>query len=343
MAAAGFTGVFLVLFSLEMRLLITGGAGYIGSVVSEMCLASGDDVVIYDNLSTGHRASVHPDAELVIGDVADTDRLTELMRSHDIEAVIHMAGFIEAGESMQNPAKYFNNNVCKPLGLLESMVAADVSKILFSSTAAVYGDPETETIDETHSTTPTNAYGETKLQFERILEWYDGLFAIKNVSLRYFNAAGASGERGEDHHPESHLIPLVLKAALGERESISIFGSDYDTPDGTCIRDYIHIEDLAEAHIMALRHLGDTSLKYNLGNGKGYSVKEVIDTTREVTGIDFAVKESERRPGDAGVLVASSDKITRELGWQPRHPELNRIIASAWEWHQEHPDGYGDG
>lgn len=325
-----------------MRLLITGGAGYIGSVVSEMCLAAGDEVTIYDNLSTGHPASVHEDAQLVTGDVSDRELLTRVMRERGIEAVIHMAGFIEAGESMQDPAKYFDNNVSRPLGLLEAMVAADVGKILFSSTAAVYGNPETEVIAEDHPTEPTNAYGETKLQFERILAWYDRIFSVKNVCLRYFNAAGASGERGEDHRPESHLIPLVLKTALGRREAVSIYGTDYDTRDGTCIRDYIHIEDLAEAHIMSLRSLGDVSLQYNLGNGRGYSVREVIDTARKVTGIDFAVIEAERRPGDAEVLVASSDMIARDLGWKPRHPELESIVASAWAWHQGNPDGYPD-
>lgn len=325
-----------------MRVLITGGAGYIGSVVSEMCLAAGDEVIVYDNLTTGHRDSVPDEAAFVAGDVADGDLLARILKERGVEAVIHMAGFIEAGESMQDPAKYFNNNVCKPLGLLEAMVAADVGKILFSSTAAVYGDPETELIAEDHPKNPTNAYGETKLQFERVLDWYDTIFGIKHVSLRYFNAAGASGDRGEDHRPESHLIPLVLRTALGKRPSITIFGNDYDTTDGTCVRDYIHIEDLAEAHIMSLRELGDRSLRYNLGNGKGYSVREVIDTAREVTGVDFEVVEGERRPGDAAVLVASSELIGDELGWQPQHPRLDAIIASAWEWHSANPDGYGD-
>lgn len=325
-----------------MNVLITGGAGYIGSVVSEMCLVAGDEVTVLDNLSTGHRQSLHPDAEFVAGDVADTDLLSATMERKRIEAVIHMAGFIEAGESMQDPAKYFNNNVCRPLGLLDAMAASGVGKILFSSTAAVYGDPETETISEDHSTRPTNAYGESKLQFERILDWYETIFGIRHACLRYFNAAGASGVRGEDHRPESHLIPLVLKTALGKRESIAIFGTDYPTPDGTCIRDYIHIEDLAEAHLTALRHLDGGSICYNLGNGRGYSVREVIGTARRVTGIDFKVVEGERRPGDAAILVASSAAISRDLGWQPRHPGLESIVASAWEWHRANPDGYGE-
>lgn len=325
-----------------MRVLITGGAGYIGSVVGEICIAAGDQVTVYDNLSTGHRSSLHPEAEFIQGDVADGELLARTLKQRQIEAVIHMAGFIEAGESMQDPAKYLNNNVCRPLGLLEAMAAAGVDRILFSSTAAVYGNPETELISEDHPKNPTNPYGESKLQFERILAWYDAIFGIRHACLRYFNAAGASGSRGEDHRPESHLIPLVLQAALGKRESVSVYGTDYPTADGTCVRDYIHIEDLAEAHIMALKKLGDRSLHYNLGNGRGYSVREVIDTARAVTGVDFPVVEAGRRPGDAAVLVASSELITRELGWQPRHPELAAIVASAWEWHRANPDGYGD-
>lgn len=323
-----------------MRVLITGGAGYIGSVVSEKCLAAGDAVTIYDNLSTGHRDSVHPEAEFVQGDVGDQTLLTAAMRERGIEAVIHMAGFIEAGESMQDPAKYFNNNVSKPLALLQAMATTGVARLLFSSTAAVYGDPETELIDEEHPKRPTNPYGESKLQFERVLDWYDRIFGIRHVCLRYFNAAGASGDRGEDHRPESHLIPLVLQAALGQRDRVAIFGTDYPTADGTCVRDYIHIEDLAQAHIMSLRQLGDRSLHYNLGNGKGYSVRQVIDTARAVTGSDFEVVESGRRPGDAAVLVASSELISSELGWQPRHPDLEAIVASAWDWHRANPDGY---
>lgn len=325
-----------------MRVLITGGAGYIGSVVGEMCIAAGDSVTVLDNLSTGHRSSLHPEAEFVEGDVADGELLARTLKRRRIDSVIHMAGFIEAGESMQDPAKYLNNNVCRPLGLLEAMAASGVSRIIFSSTAAVYGNPETELISEDHPKNPTNPYGESKLQFERILAWYDTIFGIKHACLRYFNAAGASGSRGEDHRPESHLIPLVLQAALGKRESVSIYGTDYPTPDGTCVRDYIHIEDLAEAHIISLRQLGERSLHYNLGNGKGYSVREVIDTARAVTGVDFQVVEAARRPGDAAVLVASSELITHELGWQPRHPELAAIVASAWEWHRAHPAGYGD-
>jgi len=324
-----------------MKIVITGGAGYIGSIVSEMCVESGDDVVIFDNLSTGHRESVHQDARLVVGDVADAALLARTFQEQGTEAVIHMAGFIEAGESMQNPGKYFLNNSCRPLGLLDAMHASGVSKILFSSTAAIFGEPEEDLIDEQHTLAPTNAYGESKLVFERMLDWYDSIYGIKHAALRYFNAAGASASWGEDHRPESHLIPLVLKAALGQRPGVEIYGTDYPTPDGTCVRDYIHVRDLAQAHLLALRHLGQQSIHYNLGNGTGYSVREVIDTAREVTGIDFAVRETGRREGDPAILVASSQAISQDLGWQPEHPALKDIVASAWKWHQNHPSGYG--
>ncbi len=325
-----------------MNLMVTGGAGYIGSVVTERCIAAGDRVVVYDNLSTGHRQAVHPEAAFVQGDVGDREAVAAALREHEVEAVIHMAGFIEAGESMRDPGKYFRNNAARPLELLEAMVEAGVDKLLFSSTAAIYGDPETEYLHEDHPQRPTNAYGESKLQFERLLDWYERIHGIRHAALRYFNAAGASGERGEDHRPESHLVPLVLKTALGQREQVEIYGSDYPTRDGTCIRDYIHVVDLADAHLLVLKHLDGESLHYNLGNGTGYSVREVIDTAREVTGKDFTVVESDRRPGDAAVLVASSDRIREELGWEPQHPSLEQIVADAWRWHREHPQGYGD-
>ncbi len=323
-----------------MKILITGGAGYIGSIVTEMCLAAGDDVTVYDNLSTGHRRAVPADARFVEGDVSDQERLAGVFRETGTEAVIHMAGFIEAGESMRDPGKYFRNNTCRPVSLLEAMVEAGVGEILFSSTAAVYGNPVTELLDEDHPREPTNAYGESKLLFERLLDWYDRVHGIRHAALRYFNAAGATGERGEDHRPETHLIPLILQTALGRRGRIDIFGTDYPTPDGTCIRDYIHIADLGQAHLLALRSLERGSIHYNLGNGRGYSVREVIDSVRRVTGRDFPVVESGRRAGDPGVLVASSERISAELGWQPQHPSLDEIVASAWEWHQSHPDGY---
>lgn len=323
-----------------MKVLITGGAGYIGSIVTEVLLEAGDDVVVYDNLSTGHRESVHPSAEFISGDVGDEELLVTTLRDNGIEAVVHMAGFIEAGESMADPGKYFRNNTCQPLSLLEAMKKAEVSKILFSSTAAIYGDPQTDVIDEGHRQLPANAYGESKLSYERILDWYDRIHGIRHGALRYFNAAGASKERGEDHLPESHLIPLVLQAASGKRPGVEIYGTDYDTPDGTCVRDYVHVRDLADAHLLTLRQLDGESLHYNLGNGKGYSVREVIDTARTVTGVAFEVRETQRRPGDPAVLVASSAKITEELEWKPRHPSLESIVESAWQWHQAHPDGY---
>lgn len=323
-----------------MKILITGGAGYIGSIITEMCIESGDDVVVYDNLSTGHPESLHPQAKLVTGDVADAVLLARTFQEQGTEAVIHMAGFIEAGESMQNPGKYFLNNCCRPLALLDAMQAVGVKKLLFSSTAAVYGDPQTEYLAEDHPQNPTNAYGESKLIFERMLDWYDTIYGLRHAALRYFNAAGAYAGKGEDHRPESHLIPLVLKTALGKRERVEIYGTDYDTPDGTCIRDYIHVRDLAQAHLLALKHLDSRSFHFNLGNGRGYSVRQVIEAAREVTGVDFEVAETGRRHGDPTVLVASSEAISRELDWKPEHPDLKDIVASAWEWHQSHPDGY---
>ncbi len=320
--------------------MITGGAGYIGSVLAAACLEAGDEVVVYDNLVMGHSEAVPEGARLVVGDVCDFETAAATMRESGAEAVIHMAGFVNPGESMTDPGKYFRNNTCRPVELLEAMVATGVGRILFSSSCAVYGDPITGTIAEDHPKKPTNAYGESKLLFERMLDWYDRIHGIKHVALRYFNAAGAAPGRGEDHTPESHLIPLVLQAALGQREYVEIYGTDYPTPDGTCIRDFIHIEDLTEAHLLALRSLGESSPHYNLGNGRGYSVREVIETARKVTGRDIEVRESARRPGDPAALVASSDRIVAELSWQRRHPELEEIIATAWEWHRLHPRGY---
>jgi len=323
-----------------MRVLITGGAGYIGSILTEVLLEAGDDVVVYDNLSTGHRGAVHPEAKFVEGDVGEEEPMVSALRENGIEAVVHMAGFIEAGESMADPGKYFRNNACRPVSLLEAMKTVGVGRILFSSTAAIYGDPLTDVIDEDHQQVPANAYGESKLAYERILDWYDRIHGIRHTALRYFNAAGASKDRGEAHHPESHLIPLALQAALGNRPGVDIYGTDYPTPDGTCIRDYIHVRDLADAHLLALRHLDGESLHFNLGNGRGYSVREVMDTVRTVTGVDFEVREAGRRPGDPAILVASSARIVEALGWQPRFPSLAAIIESAWNWHREHPHGY---
>lgn len=323
-----------------MKVLITGGAGYIGSVLTEACLTAGHEVVVYDNLVTGHREAVPPEARLVVGDVGDHDLMAATFKEAGTEAVIHMAGFVNAGESMADPGKYFRNNTCYPVEMLEAMVAGGVGKILFSSTAAVFGDPVTETIAEDHPKKPTNAYGQSKLLFEEMLDWYDRVHGMRHAALRYFNAAGASRDRGEDHKQESHLIPLVLQTALGQRGAVEIYGTDYPTPDGTCIRDYIHIEDLAQAHLLALDALSGASIHYNLGNRRGHSVREVIETARRITGQPITANESSRRPGDPAVLVANSEKIIDELGWKQRYPELEEIIATAWEWHRQHPEGY---
>jgi UDP-glucose 4-epimerase len=324
-----------------MKLLVTGGAGYIGSVVAAELLSAGHEVVVYDNLSRGYRAAVPAEAQFVQGDIADRDLLSDTIKRHAIEAVLHFAGFIEAGESMVYPERFFRNNSANTLTLLECMLQTGVSRLVFSSTAAVYGDPEQVPIRENDPLQPTNAYGETKLLVERMLEWFHRIHGLRYASLRYFNAAGATSELGEAHQPESHLIPLVLQVALGKRASISIYGTDYPTKDGTCVRDYIHVVDLARAHLMSLEALAQNSrLIYNLGNGRGFSVREVIEVAREVTGHPIPADPAPRRPGDPAVLVASSEKIGRELGWVPRYPELHTIIESAWNWHRAHPDGY---
>ncbi|MHB9112776.1 MAG: UDP-glucose 4-epimerase GalE [Thermoleophilia bacterium] len=323
-----------------MKILVTGGAGYIGSVLTDHLLEAGEDVTVYDNMVMGHEQAVHPDARLVIGDVGDYGLLERTLKESGTEAVVHMAGFVNAGESMADPGKYFRNNTCGPLELLEAMATAGVGKILFSSSCSIYGDPISETMDEEHPKSPTNAYGQSKLLYEDMLDWYDRIYGIKHAALRYFNAAGASGEKGEDHTPESHLIPLVLQTALGQRDFVEIYGTDYPTPDGTCIRDYIHVDDLSVAHLLALRNLDDASLHFNLGNDRGYSVREVIETASRVSGRDIPTRESVRRPGDPARLVASSKKIKAELDWQQQHTELEKIISDAWEWHSRYPGGY---
>lgn len=316
-----------------MKLLVTGGAGYIGSIVSAQLVSAGHRVVIYDNLSRGHRDAVPAGAELVAGDIADRQTLDELFKGHSFDAVLHFAALIEAGESMRLPELYFRANTAATLILLEAMIAAGVRKIVFSSTAALYGEPEHVPIRESDSLKPTNAYGESKLLVERALEWLHRIHGLHYASLRYFNAAGATSSLGERHNPESHLIPLVLQAALGKRAAISIFGTDYPTPDGTCIRDYIHVLDLADAHLLALQGLEThDQLIYNLGNGRGFSVREVIETASRITKKKIPVEEAPRRAGDPAVLIASSEKIQKELGWRPRHPELEDIIASAWSF-----------
>lgn len=325
-----------------MRVLVTGGAGYIGSVVTEQLVSDGHEVVVYDNLSKGFAQAIVKGAEFVEGDLLEGDKLKETLHENRIEAVIHMAASSLVGESVQEPAKYYNNNVVAGLVLLDAMRACGVKKIVFSSTAAVYGEPEKQPVAESDSTDPTNPYGEAKLAFERAMHWYEQAYGLRYASLRYFNAAGATECCGEDHDPETHLIPIILQAAAGKRAQVEIYGDDYATPDGTCVRDYIHVIDLARAHILALDGLSERSAIYNLGcGGDGYSVREVIETARRVTGKEIPVRVGPRRPGDPAVLVASSDKIKGELGWHPEFQDLALIIESAWRWISTHPNGYG--
>jgi UDP-glucose 4-epimerase len=325
-----------------MKVLVTGGAGYIGSVVAEELLQAGHQVIVFDNLSRGHRQAVPKGAELIVGELADRASVDGLFESRAIDAVMHFAALIEAGESMKAPEQFFRNNTANALTLLEAMLAARANRIVFSSTAALFGNPERTPIEEDDPLHPTNAYGESKLLVERMLAWFHQIHGLRYASLRYFNAAGAvRPDQGEAHHPESHLIPRVLEVALGRTPHVNIFGTDYPTPDGTCVRDYIHVGDLARAHLLALDALDKSSpLIYNLGNGQGFSVREVVEVARKVTGHSIPVIESPRRAGDPAVLIASSEKIRRELGWQPRFPDLKSIVESAWQWHRAHPDGY---
>jgi UDP-glucose 4-epimerase len=329
-----------------MKLLVTGGAGYVGSVVAAELLRAGHRVAVFDSLARGHRAALPLGADLVIGDLADRQALDSFFQSRPVDAVLHFAAWIEAGESMQVPERYFRNNSANTLNLLEAMLAHGVKRFVFSSTAALYGNPERMPIEEDAPLRPTNAYGESKLLVEQVLAWLHRIHGLRYASLRYFNAAGAAGELGEDHRPESHLIPLVLQVALGKRERISVYGTDYPTPDGTCVRDYIHVADLAAAHLLALDALdtprGERPLIYNVGNGRGFSVRQVIAAARHVTGHAIPSVDAPRRPGDPALLVASSEKLRRELGWQPQHHELDAIISSAWQWKRRHPDGYPD-
>lgn len=325
-----------------MKILVTGGAGYIGSVVVARLLQSGHQVVVFDDLSRGRRAAVSDGARLIVGDIADEEALDSVL-AQGFEGVMHFAASIEAGESMQVPEKYFRNNTAGSLCLLQALLRHKVPRFVFSSTAALYGEPKRIPIAEDDDMLPTNAYGESKLLVERMLQWLHRIHGFRYASLRYFNVAGATETLGEAHDPETHLIPLVLRVAQGKREKIAIFGNDYDTPDGTCIRDYIHVLDLADAHLLAFDALGSQSrLIYNLGNGRGFSIREVIEAARKVTGHPIPAVEAARRPGDPAVLVASSDKISRELGWKPRFQSLESIIITAWEWLQRHPDGYSD-
>lgn len=325
-------------------ILITGGAGYIGSHVVKELLRHGHQPIVYDNLQTGHRKAIK-DAPFIEGDLADEERIKETLRSYSIHSVIHFAADSLVGESVNDPLKYFNNNVKNSLQLLGILELFNIKKFVFSSSAAVYGEPINIPITEEHPCMPTNPYGETKWIFERVLQDFQSLGKIDYISLRYFNAAGADpeGELGEDHSPETHLIPIALMAVLKDK-SIPIYGSDYETPDGTCIRDYIHVKDLAQAHILALQKLeqGGNSRIYNLGNGNGYSVREVVETVKKVSGKKVVSIKNPRRPGDPARLVASSERIRKELGWIPKYPDLETIIETAWQWHKKHPEGYKD-
>ncbi|WP_273321440.1 UDP-glucose 4-epimerase GalE [Vallitalea guaymasensis] len=328
-----------------MAILVCGGAGYIGSHTVARLLEKGKEVIVFDNLQKGHREAVPENIKLCVGDLRDKDALEKVFSENKIEAIIDFAADSLVGESVTEPLKYYNNNMYGTMCLLEKMKEHGIKYIVFSSTAATYGEPESIPIMETDRTMPTNPYGETKLSVEKMLKWSDNAYGIKYTALRYFNAAGAhiDGHIGEDHSPESHLIPIILEVALGKREKIFIFGNDYPTEDGTCVRDYIHVTDLADAHILALERLqnGGESTVFNLGNGKGFSVKEVIEVARKVTGRTITVEEAERRAGDPAVLIASSEKAVKELGWKPEYNSLERIIESAWKWHVNNPDGFG--
>lgn len=328
-----------------MKVLVLGGAGYIGSHTVYALIEAGEEVVIIDNLQTGYRQAVHPKAKFYEGDIRNRDFLNEVLsKEYDIDAVIHFAACSLVGESMKDPLKYYNNNLYGTMVLLSTLVDHGIDKVVFSSTAATYGEPENLPILESDRTLPTNTYGETKLSMEKMFKWVSRAHGLRYVSLRYFNACGAhvSGEIGEAHNPESHLIPLILQVPNKKRDYISVFGDDYPTKDGTCVRDYIHVTDLAQAHILAVKYLmdGNDSDVFNLGNGVGFTVKEVIDVARKVTGDPIEAKIEERREGDPAFLIASSDKAKNVLGWKPQFADLETIIASAWKWHSSHPNGY---
>ena len=329
-----------------MSILVCGGAGYIGSHTVHQLVEKGEDVVIVDNLQTGHMGAVNPKAKFYKGDIREAEVLDRIFTEIKIDAVVHFAANSLVGESMTNPLKYFNNNVYGMQVLLEAMVRHGIDKIVFSSTAATYGEPERIPIMEDDRTEPTNPYGQSKLIMEKMMKWVSLANGIRYVSLRYFNAAGAieDGSIGEDHSPETHLIPLILQVPLGKRDHITVFGEDYPTPDGTCLRDYIHVLDLADAHVLAIDYLrrGGESNIFNLGNGQGFSVKEMIEAAREATGLDIKVEIGERRAGDPAQLIASSEKARKVLGWQPKFTDVKAVIGTAWKWHQQHPEGYQD-
>jgi UDP-glucose 4-epimerase len=324
-----------------LRILVVGGAGYIGSVTVADLLAAGHQVVVFDSLVTGHAQAVTPGAELVVGDLEDRELLEVVFDRWKFDGVVFYGGYIAAGESMQVPGRYFFNNVANVINLLNAMVDHGVLRFVFSSSAGVYGEPPTAPIPEDAPIAPLNPYGESKALVERLLRWYDSQCGLRYASLRYFNAAGATERLGEDHRPETHLIPVVLEVALGKRETIDIYGTDYPTPDGSCIRDYVHVSDLAQAHFRALERCEQGSAIYNLGVGQGFSNREVVETARRATGHPIPAREAPRRPGDPATLVASAERARQELGWQPRFTDLGEIIESAWRWHQAHPNGYG--
>ena len=326
-----------------MTILVTGGAGYVGSIVTEQLLKEGHQVVVLDNLQQGHTRAVPEGAAFVPGDILDSAILDEVFRSYRLDAVMHMAAETVVGFSITDPKRHFQTNVVGGVSLLDAMLEYDVARLVFSSTAAVYGEPASIPIDEEHRKEPLNAYGESKVMFERILDWYERAYGLKHISLRYFNAAGATDALGEDHRPETHLIPNVLRAALDKTCTVPVLGTDYPTSDGTCVRDYVHVVDIARAHVLALAKLEQLAgSAYNLGSNKGYSVREIVAMAREVTGVPITIRACERRPGDPAVLVASASRAESDLGWKAELSELTTIVESAWLWVRDHPEGYGD-
>ena len=324
-----------------MSIFVTGGAGYIGSIVVEQLVEAGETVIVYDNLYQGHREAVHPDAKLIVGDLADTALMTKTMAEYRVEAIMHFASYTLVGESVERPFLYLGDNITNGLNLLRVASELGVKRFILSSTANLFDDPQQMPISEQERIVPGSPYGESKYILERLLYWLDRTKDLKYAALRYFNAAGASSVRGEDHDPETHIIPLVLQVALGQRDQFIIFGDDYPTPDGTCVRDYIHVLDLAQAHILALQALQNgQSRTYNLGNGQGYSILELIEVARKITGHPIPTEVGPRRPGDPAILIASADSIRQELGWQPKHSDLETIVGDAWRWFKDHPNGY---
>jgi UDP-glucose 4-epimerase len=324
----------------HLNVLVTGGAGYIGTAVVEELLAEQHTPIVYDNLVAGHAEAVPRGIAFVRGDLFESELLARTMREHRVEAVIHLAAFLQPNESMTNPGKYFHNNIAGSIMLLNTMVAAGVQRFILSSTCATFGDPVRLPIDEQHPQQPISPYGLSKYMIEQMLPWYEQSHGIRSACLRYFNACGATPEHGEDHEPEIHLIPLILQVAAGKRANIKIFGTDYDTRDGTCIRDYIHISDLGRAHVLALASLVERSRNFNLGTGEGFTVREVIEAARKVTGHPIPALEEPRRAGDPPIMIGDGQRARAELGWMPRYPSIEQIIGSAWDWHQRHPYGY---